>query len=192
MPIILKLFLTFFQIGLFSFGGGYAALPLIQDIVVSQNGWITMSQMNDMVAISQMTPGPIGINSATFIGFQTAGLAGSTAATLGYVLPSIGMVTFLVYLMNRFKTLSLFEVILSWLRPAVIGLIAASGYSILQSSLQDQGIGSEIHYGLLIVLALSIYLMSRRKWNPIVVMLAGGGLCMVYGLIQPLLFAGGF
>lgn len=192
MPVILKLFLTFFQIGLFSFGGGYAALPLIQDIVVSQNGWITMSQMNDMVAISQMTPGPIGINSATFIGFQTAGLAGSVMTTLGYVLPSIGMVTFLVYLMNRFKTLSLFEVILSWLRPAVIGLIAASGYSILQSSLQDQGIGPGFHYGLLTVLALSIYLMSRRKWNPIVVMLAGGGLCMLYGLIQPFVFAGGF
>ncbi len=188
MPIILKLFLTFFQIGLFSFGGGYAALPLIQDIVVSQNGWITMTQMNDMVAISQMTPGPIGINSATFIGYQTAGLIGSTAATLGYVVPSICMVTLLVYLMNRFQSLSLFDAILSWLRPAVIGLIAASGYSILQSSLTDSQIGPGIHYGLLILLFLSIYLMAKRKWNPIYVLLAGGGLSMLYGLLQPLLF----
>lgn len=186
MPPILNLFVTFFQIGLFSFGGGYAALPLIQQIAVESNHWITMQQMNDMVAISQMTPGPIGINAATFIGYQVCGLSGSVSATLGYVLPSIFLVGLLVALMNRFKSMAVFDTILSWLRPAVIGLIAASGISILLSVFRMPQLPVSGMTVLALVLVFSFVLLRRKKSSPILVMLLGGGISAVYGLLLPL------
>ena len=91
--IYLKLFLSFLQIGLFSFGGGYAAMPLIQDQVVSQHGWLTMTEFTDLITISQMTPGPIAVNAATFVGSKIAGVPGSVSATCGCILPSCIIVT---------------------------------------------------------------------------------------------------
>ena len=91
--IYLKLFLSFLQIGLFSFGGGYAAMPLIQEQVVSQHDWLTMTEFTDLITISQMTPGPIAINAATFVGSKIAGVPGSVAATCGCILPSWIIVT---------------------------------------------------------------------------------------------------
>ena len=84
----LELFISFFKIGLFSFGGGYAAMPLIQDQVVTAHQWLSMPEFTDLVTISQMTPGPIAINSATFVGIKIAGIPGALAATLGCILPS--------------------------------------------------------------------------------------------------------
>lgn len=86
--IYLQLFLSFFQIGLFSFGGGYAAMPLIQGQVVQGHGWLSMSEFTDLITISQMTPGPIAVNSATFVGIKIAGVPGALAATFGCILPS--------------------------------------------------------------------------------------------------------
>ena len=85
--IYLELFWSFFQVGLFSIGGGYAAMPLIQAQVVDQHGWLSLSEFIDVITISQMTPGPIGINSATFVGIKIAGIGGALVATLGCVLP---------------------------------------------------------------------------------------------------------
>ena len=85
--IYLQLFLSFLQIGLFSFGGGYAAMPLIQDQVVTAHGWLSMPEFTDLITISQMTPGPIAINSATFVGMKIAGVPGAIAATVGCVFP---------------------------------------------------------------------------------------------------------
>ena len=96
--IYLKLFLSFFQIGLFSFGGGYAALPLIEEQVVVQNGWLSMTGFTDIITISQMTPGPIAINAATFVGMQIAGLLGAIIATMGCVSPSCIIVLTLAFL----------------------------------------------------------------------------------------------
>ena len=93
--IYLQLFLSFLQIGLFSFGGGYAAMPLIQGQVVTAHGWLSMSEFTDLITISQMTPGPIAINSATFVGTRIAGMPGALAATAGCVLPSCILVTLL-------------------------------------------------------------------------------------------------
>ena len=86
--IYLKLFLSFLQIGAFSFGGGYAALPLIQEQVVTLNNWLSLREFTDLITISQMTPGPIAINSATFVGIKIAGIGGALAATFGCILPS--------------------------------------------------------------------------------------------------------
>ena len=100
--IYLQLFLSFFQIGLFSFGGGYAAMPLIQGQIVKIHGWMTMSEFTDLITISQMTPGPIAVNSATFVGLRVAGYVGAVVATLGCILPSCIIVTVIVRLYLRF------------------------------------------------------------------------------------------
>ena len=91
--IYLQLFLSFLQIGLFSFGGGYAAMPLIQDQVVTRYGWLSMAEFTDLITISQMTPGPIAVNSATFVGIRIAGIPGALVATFGCILPSCILVT---------------------------------------------------------------------------------------------------
>ena len=101
--IYLKLFLSFLQIGLFSFGGGYAAMPLIQEQVVSQHDWLTMTEFTDLITISQMTPGPIAINAATFVGSKIAGVPGSVAATCGCILPSCIIVTLIAWFYLRYK-----------------------------------------------------------------------------------------
>ena len=132
---LLRLFWSFFQIGLFSFGGGYAALPLIQHQVVEQNGWLTISQFTDIITISQMTPGPIALNSATFVGIQIAGLPGALIATLGCILPSCIVALTLAWFYYKYRNLSLIKGVLQGLRPAVVALIASSGLSILLRAL---------------------------------------------------------
>ena len=129
--IYLKLFWSFFQIGLFSVGGGYAAMPLIQHQVVELNNWLTMQEFVDIITISQMTPGPIAINSATFVGIQIAGLPGAIVATLGCVFPSCVIVLTLAWVYFRYRNLSVVQGVLGGLRPAVVAMIASAGLSIL-------------------------------------------------------------
>ena len=128
--IYLELLWSFFQVGLFSFGGGYAALPLIQTQVVD-SGWLSMTEFTDILTISQMTPGPIAINASTFVGMKVAGIGGAAAATLVCVLPSCIIVLLLAYLFYKFHGLSLIQGALSGLRPAVVSLIASAGVGIL-------------------------------------------------------------
>ena len=133
--LFLQLFGTFFLIGAFTIGGGYAMLSLIQGEVVTAHGWISESTFTDIVAISQMTPGPIGINTATYVGYDVLsqatgshllGIAGSATATLALVLPSFFLVLLIVRFYTKFKTSVLFEGVMSWLRPTVVGLIGAA------------------------------------------------------------------
>jgi len=135
--ILYKLFITFFKIGLFSFGGGYAMLPLIQQQVVILNKWITQGEFIDIVAISQITPGPIAINSATYIGYKVGGFLGSTVATLGVSLPSVIVMILLLKFIEKFKNNKYMESAFVMLRPTVIGLILAAAISITQSSVID-------------------------------------------------------
>ena len=107
--ILLQLFLSFLQIGAFSFGGGYAAVPLIQSLIVTQHGWLSMSEFTDLITISQMTPGPIAINSATFVGIKIAGTPGAIAATLGCILPSCIIVTLIARLYLKYRKLDLLQ-----------------------------------------------------------------------------------
>ena len=104
--IYLQLFLSFLQIGAFSFGGGYAALPLIRHQVVEANGWLQLSEFTDLITISQMTPGPIAVNSATFVGIKIAGIPGALIATLGCILPSCIIVTLIASLYLKYRNLS--------------------------------------------------------------------------------------
>ena len=135
LSLILQLAWTFFLVGAFTFGGGYAMLSLIQGQVVVAHGWISESTFTDIVAISQMTPGPIGINSATYVGYSVLyeatgvhllGVLGSAVATLSLVLPSFLVVLALVRVYTKFSHSPLFEGTMGWLRPAVVGLIGAA------------------------------------------------------------------
>ena len=132
--ILLQLFWSFLQIGAFSFGGGYAAVPLIQSQIVDQHAWLAMSEFTDLITISQMTPGPIAINAATFVGIKIAGIPGALAATFGCILPSCIIVTLIARLYLKYRSLDLLQGVLASLRPAVVAMIAAAGISILISA----------------------------------------------------------
>lgn len=177
--IFLQLFWSFFQIGLFSIGGGYAALPLIQEQVVELNGWLTMEQFTDLITISQMTPGPIAINAATFVGTQVAGLPGAIICTFANVLPSCIIVMILAYLYKRFKQLPVVQQFLSGLRPAVVALIASAGISILLLTIFKSGVISfalsDIDIIASSVFIVALFVLRKFKPSPILVM-AGSGL----------------
>lgn len=131
MELILQLFLSFAKVGLFCIGGGYASLPLIQEEVVTRFTWMSMNEFVDIFTISQMTPGPIGINAATFVGSKVAGIPGSVAATAGFVFPSVVIVLLLGYLYYRYGSVGPIRGVLNALRPAVVALIANAGIGIL-------------------------------------------------------------
>ena len=176
MPI-LKLFWSFFQIGLFSFGGGYAAMPLIQNQVVDANGWLGMTEFMDLVTISQMTPGPIAINSATFVGIRIAGVSGALAATLGCVLPSGVIVIVLARLYLKYRNMTLLQEILNSLRPAVVAMIASSGISILAAALWgEEGTIrlSQTNWRMAVLFGVCVLLLKKRQMNPIWVMVLAG------------------
>lgn len=125
--LYLQLFITFFKIGLFGFGGGAAMLSLIQFEVVEHYGWITASEFTNMVAVSQVTPGPIGINCATYAGYLATGsILGSAVATISLVLPSFIIMMLLIVFMTKMKNNKIVDSIMSLLRPTVVGLIAAA------------------------------------------------------------------
>lgn len=125
--IYLELFYTFFIIGIFTFGGGYAMLSLIQNEVVVKHAWLTAHQFTDIVAISQMTPGPIGINSATYVGYTVTGnVFGSALATIAITLPSFIIILTICRIFAKFKEGKGFNSIMKILRPVVIGMIAAA------------------------------------------------------------------
>lgn len=174
--IYLELFLSFLKVGLFSVGGGYAAMPLIQSIVVTEHSWLTMSEFTDLVTIAEMTPGPIVINGATFAGIRVAGFPGAVAATLGSIFPSLVIVSLLSYLYFRYKTLSSIQRVLKSLRPAVVALIASAGLTILINVILREAVlgayGVDIISALLF--ALAFFAIRKLKVNPVLAMVLCG------------------
>ena len=173
MTALLQLFWSFFQVGLFSFGGGYAAMPLIQAQVVDLHGWLNMTEFADIITISQMTPGPIAINSATFVGMRIAGVAGALVATVGCVLPSCIVSLLLAKLYLKYRSLDLIHGALGGLRPAVIALIASAGVTILLGALQTSAGGVDWLNAGIFAVGLLILLL-RPKTDPILVMVGAG------------------
>lgn len=176
--IYLELFWSFFQIGLFSIGGGYAAMPLIQNQVVDLHEWLTMSQFADIMTIAEMTPGPIAINSATFVGIRIAGIPGVIISTLGCIFPSCIIVMTLAYIYYRYRGLSMVQGVLSGLRPAVIAMIASAGISLMVLAFYGQR-ELPADLGNLDCIAVGIFaagLLVLRKWkmNPMWVMTGAG------------------
>ena len=185
--IYLELFITFFQIGLFGFGGGYGMLSLIQTETVVQHQWLTTVEFTNIVAISQMTPGPIGINAATFAGMKIAGLGGAICATLGFVTPSIFLCIGLAKIIFKYGDLGAIHGILNGLRPAVMALIAAACVSFVllavwnAEKIPEDLIGTfDIKGGIILIGAL---IAVRKKIGVIKVLLASGVAGLILGLV---------
>ena len=175
--IYLQLFLSFLQIGMFSFGGGYAAMPLIQGQVVTLHGWLTMSEFTDLITISQMTPGPIAVNSATFVGMKIAGIPGAVVATAGCILPSCIIVTILARLYLKYRNLDLLQGVLKSLRPAVVAMIASAGILILKNAFWGSGESISLtgtEWSMVVIFGICVLLLRKTKLNPIWVMVLAG------------------
>lgn len=164
--ILLKLYLAFLKIGTFGFGGGYAMLPLIQKEVVEKNNWLSISEFMDIIGISQMTPGPIAINSATFVGYRAGGFLGSVVSTLGVVTTSFILISIANYFFNKFKNSSILTNALKGMRPALIGLIISVFLTLSFESYRD--LGSIIIGGIILVLSY------KTKLHPILIIVIAG------------------
>lgn len=172
--ILLKLWWEFFKIGMFSVGGGMATLPFLYDMS-DRTGWFTYNQIADMLAVSESTPGPIGINMATYTGFTTAGFWGSLAATLGIITPGIIIVLLIVAVLEKFRKNKYVEAAFYGLRPASTGLIAAAGILVVEIALLNMDAAKFIDYFNIkaIILAAALLVLTRwvkptKKLHPIV------------------------
>lgn len=187
--IYLKLFFSFIQVGLFSIGGGYAAMPLIRSQIVEQRGWLTMAEFMNLITIAEMTPGPITVNAATFTGIRIAGIGGAIAATLGCIFPSLILVSMLAFLYYRCQKFSIIQNILASLRPAVIALISSAGLSIARTTLLTDKEFSSVSLRLpdAAVFVTAFILLRKLKWNPILTMLLCGFSYLLLHLLVPVL-----
>ncbi len=186
-----ELLLSFMQIGLFSIGGGYASMPLIQVQVVDKYHWLTMGEFADIITISQMTPGPVAINSATFVGMRIGGIAGAIVATLGCILPSCVIVLFLSFIYFKYRDVSVVQGVLGGLRPAVVALIGSAGLSILLMSFFGGNTESIYHlpFDKLDLIAVALFaicliLLRKTKKDPLLIM---GGAGVIGMIAYPLL-----
>ena len=164
--MILNLFLAFFKIGLFSFGGGYAMLPFIQEQTIEVHKWLTNSEFLDILGVAQVTPGPVSINTATFVGYKIAGISGALTATLAVVLPSFIIVLTISFFFHKFKESKIIEDVFKGLRPIVLGLVASAAV----------GIGKEVFvdYKAVFISIFIFALLTFRKMNAISLIILAG------------------
>ncbi len=166
MAVLIELFLTFFKIGLFSFGGGYAMLPMIQREVVDVHGWLTSESFLNIVGISQATPGPLAVNTATYVGFKTAGVVGSTFATLGVTMPSVIIVYIIARLFMKYKDGEYVKTVLFFIRLGAIGLIAAAALSLAGDVF--------VNYQSILIFLVAFILNYKVKMDPIFMIILAG------------------
>lgn len=180
MGVLVQLFLSYLKIGFFGFGGGYAMLSLIHSEVVVRNGWLTSGEFSDIVAISQMTPGPIAINSATYIGYEVAGIAGSVVATVAVCLPVLTIMMLLTRFFLRLKDNIYVRGVVQGMRPVVVGMIASAALLLILPH-SDEG-RSFIDGWSWAIFALTLF-GSWRKVNPILLIVVSGVAgVLIYGL----------
>ncbi len=186
--IYVDLLISFLQVGLFSIGGGYAALPFIQDQVVSYRQWLSMDEFTNLITIAEMTPGPFAINSATFVGLRVGGFGGALIATVATIIPSLIIVTILFYGYRKYKGVPILDKILECLRPAVIGLIASAGCSILlHVILHDQTspvTALSIDWIACVMFFVACIALIKLKRNPILIMILCGILYLLIHVIK--------
>ena len=174
--MLLDLFLCFVQVGLFSIGGGYAAMPMIQAKAVEHYHWLTMGEFTDLMTIAEMTPGPITVNSATFVGIRMAGIPGALVATMGCILPSLIIVSLLSWLYEKYRSMDAMQAVLACLRPAVVAMIASAGVTILMSAFWGGRtvVLASTNFLMAGIFALCFLLLRKTKLNPIAVMVLAG------------------
>ncbi|MGL5507955.1 MAG: chromate transporter [Paraclostridium sp.] len=176
--MIWTLFLSFIKVGLFSVGGGYAAIPLIQNQIVNVTGLMTLEEFADLVTIAEMTPGPISINSSTFVGTKLAGLPGALICTLGVIIPSFIICLTLAHYYYKYRNFNGVQIILASLRPAVVALISSAGLSILTLALfqaeKHDIILSNFRIVEFILFVVGLIALRKFKVNPILVIFGSG------------------
>lgn len=166
MTILIKLFMAFFKIGAFSFGGGYAMLPLMKETVIDIHNWLTNAEFIDVLAIAEMTPGPVSINMATFLGYRVSGLLGSMVATFAVILPSFVVISIIFHFVNKFKDSPYTDYFFKGIRPIVLGLIASAAVSV--------AVDAYIDVKSVIISIFIFYLVIFKKFNPILAIVLAG------------------
>lgn len=183
--IFLELFLAFFRVGCFTFGGGYAAIPLIQDAVL-KHGWLTEDSLSYMIAVSESTPGPIMVNMATYVGSSQGGIAGALTATLAVVLPSFCIILLIMAAMKNIIKNVWVQTMLAGMQPCIIGIILAAGVNLSLKAILPGGQWDLRAVGIGLVLLGYLWVrkrMGKKKTSPIQMILISGILGMiVYGI----------
>ena len=164
--IYLQLFLAFLQVGFFSFGGGLAALPLIEKAVVDNYQWLGNGEFIELITISELSPGPIGINAATFTGFKVGGIFGSFAATTAFCLPSVFLVFLVFHFISSYRRNTYVKGFLRGLRPSVIVLMSIAGFSIAEKGIDD--------WFSVIIAIVVFFFIYRKKTDPILLLFLAG------------------
>ena len=175
--IYLRLFWEFFKTGLFAIGGGMATVPFLFDIS-AKTGWFTSAELANMIAISESTPGPIGVNMATYVGFKTAGILGGVISTLGLITPSVIIIIIVAQILAKFRDNPIVETVFKYLRPAVIGLIMYALWQLVPLTF----LGADKNILILPVIAFAVLLfclLKFKKIHPIVWI----GVGAIFGLV---------
>lgn len=186
--ILLRLFFSFIQVGLFSVGGGYAAIPLIQEQIVNIHGLMTLEEFTDLITVAEMTPGPISINSATFVGMRLAGIWGVLICTVGCILPSFCICLILAYVYYKYRTVGGVQTVLAALRPAVVALIGSAGVSILMLGLfGHEGAAytlDNLKWVELVIFVVCLAILRKYKPSAVAIILGSGVVgTLVYSVI---------
>jgi len=166
--MLVRLFFEFFKVGLFSVGGGLATIPFLRDVGV-QTGWFSEADLANMIAVSESTPGPIGVNMATYVGFETAGIPGALIATLGLITPSIAVILMIAGFLQKFRESRVVDAVFCGLRPASTALITTAGVSValialLRADGAEGGWLTSVHWGALLLFAA---VFAGMKWTPL-------------------------
>ena len=188
--IYLRLFIEFFCTGLFSVGGGLATLPFLYDMS-DRTGWFTHAQLADMIAVSESTPGPIGINMATYVGFNTSGILGSAVATLGLIAPAVIIIMIIAKMLEKFRSNKYVDAVFYGLRPCSVALIAAAGFLVVKISLLNPaGFGAsgnliDLFNFRAIILAAVLLVLTRwvkptKKLHPVVFILISAAVGIIF------------
>lgn len=190
--IFVELFWAFLKIGIFTFGGGAAAVALIQNEVVSHQHWLTQQEFTDILAVSQMTPGPVGINTATYAGYtalfnagysQWMAVLGAVVASLSVIILPVALMMVVVRFIQRYRSNKYIDAVMRMLRMVVVGIIAAAALQLVTEDSFGHA-GWNAHFVISILLFLSVFWLSIKKKNPVVLMLAAGAIGIaVYTLI---------
>ena len=178
MISVWEIFLNFLKIGLFAFGGAYAVIPLVEEQMVTNTGWMSFTEFSDLVAIDELTPGPIIINSSTFIGMKLAGIPGAIAATLGCVLPGFIIALTLIHLYSKYKEIPMISEAINILKCMSVALIFSVLLKMFMNAVFPEGLGS-INILSLVMVAASFYVLRKYKTNPLLVMLGCGCINML-------------
>ena len=188
--IYINLFFTFLKIGAFTFGGGYAMLPLIR-ASITENNWMDDDQILNFIAVSESTPGPFAINVSTYVGMEAGGIFGSVLATLGVVLPSFIIILIVAKLYDKFKTNKYVQGAMSGLKPAVIGFIATAVLSTGITVFFPTGIKLEVMgtfaFITSVIIFLSMLILALKKVHPIIIIGISAAAGIAYGYLQPLI-----